>query len=159
MTLNPIDVQFLAGIASTDIEIVNFFGLPAYKLNMGKEAYNANAEQKQDYLRYHPGAIPDAMGGSGKAALVLCKSRTACISNSTGISCCKQTPKPGRIVHQVRIFSGAETPNEARAGGRYVQCARAGYHLVPSNYAIILPDGSIQPRPCRRRGPKLAGSQ
>ena len=45
------DAQFIEGMQLTDVDILNFFGVPAYKLNMGKEAYNSNAQQDLDYLK------------------------------------------------------------------------------------------------------------
>jgi len=45
------DAQFLEGIQANDVDVINFFGVPAYKLNMGKEAYNSNAQQDLDYLK------------------------------------------------------------------------------------------------------------
>lgn len=44
------DAQFLESINATDRDIANFFGIPEYKLNMGKQSYESNMAQKQDYL-------------------------------------------------------------------------------------------------------------
>ncbi len=44
------DAQFLESINATDRDIANFFGVPEYKLNMGKQSYESNQQQKQDYL-------------------------------------------------------------------------------------------------------------
>lgn len=51
VTMKPSDAQFLEGISATDIDIANFFGIPAYKLNMGKESYQSNSQQDIDYLK------------------------------------------------------------------------------------------------------------
>ncbi len=44
------DMQFLEGIQATDQDIANFFGLPLYKLNQGKQSYQSNEQQNLDYL-------------------------------------------------------------------------------------------------------------
>jgi HK97 family phage portal protein len=50
VTMNPRDVEFLSLIQENDIAVMNFFGMPAYKLNTGKQAYNSNEQQNNDYL-------------------------------------------------------------------------------------------------------------
>jgi HK97 family phage portal protein len=50
VTMKPSDAQFLESIEATDAEIANFFGVPLYKLNMGKQSYESNTQQKLDYL-------------------------------------------------------------------------------------------------------------
>lgn len=50
ITMRPIDIQFLQGIAATDVEICNFFGVPLNKVNMGKQSYNSNEQNNLDYL-------------------------------------------------------------------------------------------------------------
>jgi HK97 family phage portal protein len=50
ITMKPVDVQFLQGIEQNDTEIANYFGMPLYKLNMGKQTYNSNEQANLDYL-------------------------------------------------------------------------------------------------------------
>jgi HK97 family phage portal protein len=50
ITMKPTDMQFLEGITQNDTQIANFFGMPLYKLNMGKQSYNSNEQQNLDYL-------------------------------------------------------------------------------------------------------------
>lgn len=50
ITLQPKDVQFLQMMQENDIAIANFFGMPAYKLNMGKQSYQSNEQNNLDYL-------------------------------------------------------------------------------------------------------------
>lgn len=50
VTMNPRDVQFLSLMQENDIAVMNFYGMPAYKLNTGKQAYNSNEQQNNDYL-------------------------------------------------------------------------------------------------------------
>ncbi|TRZ48838.1 phage portal protein [bacterium] len=50
VTMKPSDAQFLESIQATDLDIANFFGIPLYKLNSGKQSYQSNEQQNLDYL-------------------------------------------------------------------------------------------------------------
>ena len=50
VTLAPKDVQFLELIADNDIAVMNYFGMPSYKLNTGKQSYQSNEQNDLDYL-------------------------------------------------------------------------------------------------------------
>ncbi len=50
VTMRPVDMQFLESMDRNDTQIANFFGMPLYKLNMGKQSYNSNEQQNLDYL-------------------------------------------------------------------------------------------------------------
>jgi len=50
VTMQPKDIQFLNLIQDNDIAVMNFFGMPSYKLNTGKQAYNSNEQNNNDYL-------------------------------------------------------------------------------------------------------------
>lgn len=51
VTMKATDAQFIESMQLTDIDIINFFGVPAYKLNMGKQSYESNEQQDLDYLK------------------------------------------------------------------------------------------------------------
>lgn len=50
VTMQPRDIQFLSLIQDNDIAVMNYFGMPSYKLNTGKQAYNSNEQNNNDYL-------------------------------------------------------------------------------------------------------------
>jgi HK97 family phage portal protein len=50
VTMNPRDVQFLQLMQDNDVAVMNFFGMPAYKLNTGKQSYQSNEQNNLDYL-------------------------------------------------------------------------------------------------------------
>jgi HK97 family phage portal protein len=50
VTLAPKDVQFLELINDNDIAVMNYFGMPSYKLNTGKQSYESNEQNNLDYL-------------------------------------------------------------------------------------------------------------
>lgn len=50
LSINPDDAQFLETSQAGDTEIANYFGVPEYKLNRGKQSYQSNEQQQLDYL-------------------------------------------------------------------------------------------------------------
>lgn len=50
VTMQPKDIQFLSLIQDNDVAVMNYFGMPSYKLNTGKQAYNSNEQNNNDYL-------------------------------------------------------------------------------------------------------------
>jgi HK97 family phage portal protein len=50
ITMKMVDVQFLESLQENDLEIANFFGVPLYKLDRGKQSYASNEQQSLDYL-------------------------------------------------------------------------------------------------------------
>jgi HK97 family phage portal protein len=50
ITMKPVDVQFLESIQENDLEIANYFGVPLYKLDRGKQSYASNEQSNLDYL-------------------------------------------------------------------------------------------------------------
>lgn len=50
ITLKAVDMQFLESLQENDTQIANFFGVPLYKLNLGKQSYQSNEQQNIDYL-------------------------------------------------------------------------------------------------------------
>lgn len=50
VTLQPKDIQFLQQMQENDIAIMNFYGMPSYKLNIGKQSYQSNEQNNLDYL-------------------------------------------------------------------------------------------------------------
>ncbi|RPI95375.1 MAG: phage portal protein [Chloroflexi bacterium] len=50
VTMQPKDIQFLSLIQDNDIAVMNYYGMPSYKLNTGKQAYNSNEQNNNDYL-------------------------------------------------------------------------------------------------------------
>lgn len=51
VAMKPTDADFLGTIQATDVDIANFFGVPLYKLNQGKQSYQSNEQQQLDYLQ------------------------------------------------------------------------------------------------------------
>jgi HK97 family phage portal protein len=144
ITMKPVDMQFLQSIEATDLEIANFFGVPLYKLNQGKQAYNSNEQQNLDYLsttldpylvQFEQGARLRWLSQAEQDITYLRFNRDALLRTDA---------KTRADMLNTRIMSGQLTLNEAR--GIEDQGAEPGgdIRLIPGNMAVIEPDGSVR---------------
>jgi HK97 family phage portal protein len=114
ITLKPVDAQFLESIQENDTEIANFFGVPLYKLNQGKQSYQSNEQQNLDYL--NTTLDPYLVQWEQAAAI---KWLTEAEQNYTYFrfnrdALLRTDAKTRSETLEKRIFSGQLTPNEAR---------------------------------------------
>jgi HK97 family phage portal protein len=108
------DAQFIEGIQANDVDVINFFGVPAYKLNMGKEAYNSNAQQDLDYLK---STLDPYLVQWEQAARLKWLSQAEQPNNYFKFireSLLRTDAKTRAELHEVKIRSGQMSPNEAR---------------------------------------------
>jgi HK97 family phage portal protein len=141
ITMKPVDAQFLEGIAENDLEIANFFGMPLFKLNMGKQSYNSNEQANLDYLNttLDPYLIMFEQEGHIKWLTEEEQNFTYLRFNRDALL---RTDAGSRIeVLQKKILSGQLSPNEARQIEDMPAFAGGDVRLVPSNMAVIKPDG------------------
>lgn len=108
------DAQFLESINATDRDIANFFGIPEYKLNMGKQSYESNMQQKQDYLettldpylvQWEQGARIKWLAESAQLTDYFKWNREAFLRTDA---------KSRAELFALRIGNGTMTPNQAR---------------------------------------------
>jgi HK97 family phage portal protein len=143
LTLKPIEAQFLETTNATDIEIANFFNFPAYKLNMGKEAYNSNEQQDLDYLK---STLNPYLIGWEQAARInwlsaFEQSTTYFKFNRAALL---QTSAKDRSQYlKDQIMSGQLTPNEARKINDESPYEGGDGHYIPANMALVNDDGSL----------------
>lgn len=108
------DAQFLEGIQANDVDVINFFGVPAYKLNMGKEAYNSNAQQDLDYLK---STLDPYLVQWEQAARLKWLSQAEQPNNYFKFireSILRTDAKTRAELNAIKIGSGQMSPNEAR---------------------------------------------
>jgi HK97 family phage portal protein len=144
ITMKPVDAQFLEGIAENDLEIANFFGMPLFKLNMGKQAYNSNEQANLDYL--NTTLDPYLIQAEQEALL---KWLTEEEQNTTYLRFNRdvllRTDATARTaVLEKKILSGQLTPNEARQIEDMPAYAGGDNYFVPANMAVIAPGGEVQ---------------
>lgn len=144
ITMKMVDAQFLEQIQATDIDIAKFFGMPLYKLNMGKEAYNSNEQQNLDYLNttLEPYLVQTEEGGRNKwftedeqTYMYLRFNRDAILRTDA---------KTRSEVISKRIQSGTLTPNEGRQIEDLSSYPGGDLHFIPSNLAVIKENGEVE---------------
>lgn len=137
ITMKPVDAQFLESIAENDLEIANFFGMPLYKLNMGKQAYNSNEQLNLDYLSTT--LDPYLVQCEQAAALRwLTEEEQNFMYFRYNRDILLRTDAKTRSEYQEKkIFSGQLTPNEARQIDDMSAYPGGDGHYIPANMTKI----------------------
>jgi len=143
VAMKPSDAQFLETVGATDAEIANYYGMPLYKLNMGKQSYESNEQQNLDYLRttLNPYLVQQEQAGrlswlrrEEQADTYLKYNREALL----------QTDAKTRAVYlKDKILSGQMTPNEARGIDDQSPYEGGDGHYIPANMGMVGPDGAL----------------
>lgn len=143
ITMSMVDAQFLETIQATDVDIAKFFGMPLYKLNMGKEAYNSNEQQNLDYLNttLDPYLVQTEEVGRVKWLSEREQGNTYLRCNRDVIL--RTDAKTRSEVIAKRIQTGVLTPNEGRQIDDLSSYAGGDLHFIPANMAVINEDGSV----------------
>lgn len=143
ITMKMVDAQFLEQIQATDVDIAKFFGMPLYKLNMGKEAYNSNEQQNLDYLNttLDPYLVQTEEGARLKWLSEVEQSYTYFRFQRDVIL--RTDAKTRSEVIAKRIQTGVLTPNEGRQIEDLSGYAGGDLHFIPANMAVILEDGTV----------------
>jgi HK97 family phage portal protein len=143
ITLKPVDAQFLESIQENDTEIANFFGVPLYKLNQGKQSYQSNEQQNLDYL--NTTLDPYLVQWEQAAAI---KWLTEDEQNYTYFrfnrdALLRTDAKTRTETLEKRIFSGQLTPNQALQIEDMSSYPGGNAHYIPSNMAKVADDGGL----------------
>jgi HK97 family phage portal protein len=143
ITMKPTDAQFLESIAQNDAEICNFYGVPLYKLNMGKQSYQSNEQQNLDYL--NTTLDPFLVQWEQAAALKWLSDEE---QNYTYFRfnrdvLLRTDAKTRAETIEKRILSGQMTPNEGRQIEDLSAYPGGDAHYVPGNMARVGDDGSL----------------
>ena len=144
ITMKPTDAQFLEQINATDVDIANFWGIPLYKINQGKQSYESNSQQDLDYLKttlspyliqWEQGAWLKWLSAAEQAFMYSKFNREAIL----------QTDAKTRASYiKEMIMSGQMTPNEGRQINDMSAFVGGDAHYIPANTGQILPDGSVK---------------
>ena len=137
ITMKPADAQFLESIEATDSEIANFFGVPLYKLNSGKQSYQSNEQQNLDYLNttLDPFLVQIEQAAALKWLPTYDQVHTYFKFNRDVIL--RTDAKTRTEVLAQKIQSGQMTPNEAREKEDMSSYPGGDDHYMPSNMASI----------------------
>ncbi|HWR66078.1 MAG TPA: phage portal protein [Bellilinea sp.] len=144
VTMKASDAQFLESIEATDAEIANFFGMPLYKLNMGKQSYESNEQQKLDYLQTTLNPYLVQMEQAGRLSWLRREEQSFTYLKFNRESLLQTDAKTRAAYLKEKILSGQMSPNEARAIEDISPYPGGDKRYMPANMGMILEDGSLQ---------------
>jgi HK97 family phage portal protein len=143
ITMKMVDAQFLEQIQATDVDIAKFFGMPLYKLNMGKEAYNSNEQQNLDYLNTTLDPYLVQMEEGARIKWLSAEEQSYTYFRFQRDVILRTDAKTRSEVIAKRIQTGVLTPNEGRQIEDLSGYAGGDLHFIPANMAVIQEDGSV----------------
>jgi len=114
ITMRAKDVEFLAGIEATDVDLANFFNYPEYKLNRGKQSYESNEQQDLDYLKSTLDPYLVQIEQAGRLRWLPEAEQQNSYFKFIRESVLRTNSKSRAELHAIKIGSGTMTPNESR---------------------------------------------
>ena len=137
IAMSPVDAQFLESIQENDTEIANFFGVPLYKLNQGKQSYQSNEQQNLDYL--NTTLDPYLVQFEQEAGLSwLSEEEQNYTYFRFNRDVLLRTDAKTRAEYlEKKILSGQMTPNEARSIDDMSAYGGGDRHYIPANMTVI----------------------
>lgn len=114
ITMKATDAQFIEAMQLTDIDIMNFFGVPAYKLNMGKQSYESNEQQDLDYLKSTLDSYLVQWEQAARLNWTPLNDQSFTYWKFIRESLLRTNAKTRAELNEIKIRSGQSTPNEAR---------------------------------------------
>jgi HK97 family phage portal protein len=143
MTMKATDVQFLESIVANDREIANFYGVPEYKLNIGKQSYQSNEQQQLDYLG---GTINPFLVQVEQAArlkwLSLDEQEGQFFRFERKALLQIDSKTQAEFMH-TKVMDGIYSPNEVRSIDDMEPFEGGDQHFFPTNMGIIKQDGLV----------------
>jgi HK97 family phage portal protein len=146
MTMKATDVQFLESIVANDKEIANYYGVPEYKLNLGKQSYQSNEQQQLDYLggTINPFLVQVEQGARLKwLSIEEQAERFFRFERKALLQIDSKTQAD--FIH-LKVMDGIYSPNEARAIDDLEPFEGGDEHFFPMNMGIIGSNGQIAAR-------------
>jgi len=143
IAMKPVDAQFLESISENDVEIANFFGVPQYKLNAGKQSYESNAQQDLDYLKTTLDPYLVQWEEEAKLKWLRTDEQLNTYFRFNRDAILRTDAKTRAEITSKRIQSGVLTPNEGRQIEDLSGYPGGDLHLVPANMAVVNADGTV----------------
>lgn len=141
VTMKPVDAQFLESVEATDAEIANFFGLPLYKLNMGKQSYESNEQQNLDYLRTTLNPYLVQFEQCARLSWLRTAEQGNTYFRFIRESLLQTDAKSQAEYLEKMIFSGQLTPNEARQIKDMSAYPGGDDYYIPANMVKVISGG------------------
>jgi HK97 family phage portal protein len=143
ISMSPTDAQFLEQIQLTDTEICNFFGVPLYKVNAGKQSYDSNSQQDLDYVRTTLNPYLVQWEQAGRLKWIPQAEQGSTYWRFQRNALLWMDAKTRSEVNRNRILSGTMQINEAREVEDMPTLTGGDISLVPSNMAVLDETGKI----------------
>lgn len=144
ITMKPSDAQFLEGINATDVEIANFYGVPIYKLNLGKQSYESNAQLNLDYLKTTLNPYLTQSENEGRRKWLSLEEQILGWYIKFNRDAILATDPAARATYQKdRIYSGELSPNEARQIDDLPPYKGGDRKYMPVNMMAVDGDGAL----------------
>jgi len=142
ISINPADAQFLESIADNDVQIANFFEVPLYKLNQGKQSYESNSQQDLEYLKTTLDPYLVSWEDEAKLKWLSANEQFNTYFRFNRAVILRTDEKARTEVLTKKVQWGLLSINEARQIDDL-----SGYpvdtRMIPSNMAIVHDDGSV----------------
>lgn len=134
VSMSLADAQFLESINATDLEICNFFKLPAHKLNMGKESYNSNEQKNLEYLQgtLDPILVPWEEGA--RIRWLSQAEQPTYFFKFVREALLRTDALTRAQINEILIRSGQRSPNEAREKDDYSSYDGGDAYFMSANY-------------------------
>lgn len=142
--ISSVDAQFLESVNATDEDICKYFGMPGYKLGIGKQSYESNSQQDQDYLRSTLDPYLVQVEQNARIKWLTTQEQVTHYWRYNRRAFLRMNAKDQAEYLKNKIMTGQYTPNQALAIDDEPSYVGGDYHYVPSNMAVIKEDGSIQ---------------
>ena len=143
ITMKPVDAQFLETMNFTDLEIANFFGLPLWKLNQGKQSYESNTQQQIDYLQTTLNPYLTQWEQAARLKWLRTDEQNSQYFRWIRESLLQMDPKSQAEYMKLMLESGQMTPNESRQIKDMSSYEGGDGHYFAANMASIGPDGKL----------------
>jgi HK97 family phage portal protein len=134
ITMKPVDAQFLESIMATDTQIANFYGIPLYKLNLGKQSYESNAQLDLDYMKTTLNSYLVQWENEGRRKWLTLDQQNRGFYIKFNRDIILATDASTRATYlEKKILSGQLTPNEAREIDDMPAYTGGNQHYIPAN--------------------------
>ena len=149
ISINPKDAEFLASMEATDGDICNFFKFPEYKLNMGKQSYESNDQQDEDYLKSTLDPFLVQWEQAARLRWLPEADQPTNYYKFIREAILRMNAKARADLYEVRIRTGTMTPNEAREAEDMNQYSDGDQFWMLNNNLPVSAQGQ-QPQPAQQ---------
>jgi len=143
ISMTPADAQFLETTQATDAEIANFFGMPLHKINMGKQSYESNTAQQQDYIDTTLDPYLVQWEQEARLKWLQPEEQADTYFRFVREALLRMNAKERATYLKDKILSGQLSPNESRQIDDMSAYEGGDSYYIPANMAQVAPDGKL----------------